>query len=254
MTGLRTRTLKRSLKEYFLFAMSVSLLLFAASPPERINYQGVLRDSSDKPISGNVSMRFRFYDDPLGGTLLWEEVYDPSSFPPEISVSDGLFTVALGDPAHRNTGSILNFAEIFKNYSSVHLAVAVVPDPEMTPRIKVISSAYALNAEHLSGKSAGEFLDTSSFPQTKYAPLTLDASSVLYSYGVEGRGLNGGGYFLDSNQSGYAYVGYGDEGIRAYRNNRGGSPHHGHSISPDASRSTSRRSIALPSPVFLDPC
>ncbi|BAO45648.1 S-layer homology domain-containing protein [Thiolapillus brandeum] len=42
------------------------------------------------------------------------------------------------------------------------------------------------------------------------------------SYGVEGVGQAAGGYFKDSNDSGVAYVGYGDEGIFAIGNTWGG--------------------------------
>jgi len=46
-----------------------------------------------------VTMVFRVYDDPSAGTLLWEKVYDTIGYPPEVTVTGGLFTVALGDPA-----------------------------------------------------------------------------------------------------------------------------------------------------------
>ncbi|BAO45647.1 S-layer homology domain-containing protein [Thiolapillus brandeum] len=42
------------------------------------------------------------------------------------------------------------------------------------------------------------------------------------SYGVEGIGKNAGGYFEDSNSSGYAYVGYINEGVHALGNSWGG--------------------------------
>ena len=48
---------------------------FAASPPERINIQGVLRDINGNPGNGSLNMRFDFYDADggptcSGGTLL----------------------------------------------------------------------------------------------------------------------------------------------------------------------------------------
>jgi hypothetical protein len=39
----------------------------AAAPPELVNYQGVLRDDSDKPLSGTYDMVFAFYDAPAPG-------------------------------------------------------------------------------------------------------------------------------------------------------------------------------------------
>ena len=38
-----------------------------AAPPERMNYQGVLRDAADKPLTGSYTMAFRFYDAASGG-------------------------------------------------------------------------------------------------------------------------------------------------------------------------------------------
>jgi len=37
-------------------------LLQAATPPELINFQGVLRDSDGNPAGGSFGMRFVFYD------------------------------------------------------------------------------------------------------------------------------------------------------------------------------------------------
>jgi hypothetical protein len=39
----------------------------AATPPGFVNHQGVLRDPSDRPLSGTDDMTFRFYDAAAGG-------------------------------------------------------------------------------------------------------------------------------------------------------------------------------------------
>jgi hypothetical protein len=64
-----------------------------------------------------------------------------------------------------------------------------------TPRIRVVSAAYALNADHLDGNSASYFLDTSSGVQNKGGPLIVDAIGQTGQYGVRGYGEEGGGYF-----------------------------------------------------------
>ena len=69
---------------------------FAASPPERVNIQGVLRDSTGTPVDSSAMMSMRLYDSDgggcpaAGGTLLLTD--DQGTVP----VSSGLFNVALG--------------------------------------------------------------------------------------------------------------------------------------------------------------
>ncbi|MEW5806521.1 MAG: hypothetical protein AB1756_04105 [Acidobacteriota bacterium] len=181
MMTLRMDTLKGSLRGHLLFLLATAAfsLLFAATPPERINYQGVLRDSSDKPISGSKTMVFRLYDDPSAGTLLWEETYDSATYSPQITVTDGLFTAALGDSAHKSAGSLTNFGDVFKSYADVYLAVKVEADAEMTPRIKVISAGYALNANHLDGTDATQFLRSDTSDSFTSGTLTIDAATTL---------------------------------------------------------------------------
>ena len=50
---------------------ALSLGLFAqATPPARVNYQGVLRDNLGKPVAdGNYDMAFLFYSAATGGTF-----------------------------------------------------------------------------------------------------------------------------------------------------------------------------------------
>ena len=70
-------------------------LVLAAAPPERISFQGVLRDSAGAPVTGSQTMIFRLYDSDGApscstGTLLISD--DQGSQ----MVSGGLFKVALG--------------------------------------------------------------------------------------------------------------------------------------------------------------
>ena len=153
----------REMKIFLLLMILVLAGIFtlAQSAPPRINYQGVLRDSSGTPIDGNVNMTFLFYDDPSGGTMLWEEIYDNGAHPAPVDVSGGLFSVSLGDAVHRGGGSESVFLDVFANRSDVYLAVRVGADSEMTPRIKVVSSAYALNSARLEGRNSSDFAEAS---------------------------------------------------------------------------------------------
>jgi hypothetical protein len=139
---------------------AVSLVpLGASDPPGRVNFQGMARDAGGTALDGSIAMVFRFYDDPAAGTVLWEETYDPVSHSPAVAVSAGLFTVPLGDPAHRTAGSETSFQGVFSNHGAVYLGVKVGEDAEMTPRIQVTSAPFAVNSEALGGKSAGDFAE-----------------------------------------------------------------------------------------------
>ena len=50
-----------------LVAIAFTSMVLAADPPELLNYQGVLRNSSDEPLDGGFPMTFRFFDAVMGG-------------------------------------------------------------------------------------------------------------------------------------------------------------------------------------------
>ena len=62
----------------------------AAQPPDLINYQGVLRDSQGNALSGSYPMVFRFFSAETGGDEILVNTHAA------VSVTDGLFSVALG--------------------------------------------------------------------------------------------------------------------------------------------------------------
>ncbi len=45
-----------------LLLASLCGVALAATPPDRIHYQGVLRDAADVPLDGSHDMVFRFFD------------------------------------------------------------------------------------------------------------------------------------------------------------------------------------------------
>jgi hypothetical protein len=155
-TGLMTRLGSGAALALVLVAMFPASLP-AADPPGRVNFQGMARDAGGTVLDGPVSMVFKLYDDPAAGTVLWEETYDPVSHPPAVSVSAGLFTVALGDATHRTAGSEASFQDVFANHGAVYLGVKVGEDVEMTPRISVVSAPFAVNSGALDGKGADDF-------------------------------------------------------------------------------------------------
>ena len=196
---------------------------WAADAPDLLNYQGVLRDASNGPLEGSHDMTFRFFTAEVGGSEILVDTHDTLNDNP-VTVTGGMFNVALGGGTiidGSGPGIFVSLRKVFKVYQEVYLDVEVNGEV-LVPRVRVIAAAYAMNASNLGGKAPGEFLDTSSTTQTKTGPLSIDASSVGTSIGVEGLGQQSGGYFRDSDASGYAYTGFGDYGVRGFGNASGG--------------------------------
>lgn len=116
-----------------LLAMSIAA---GAAVPPMISYQGKLMQPSGAPVpDGSYSIQFAIYDDPASADpehKLWSETNA------NVQVKGGLFSVLLG--------SVTNLpANIFDNPDR-WFGVKVGSDPEMTPRQKIASVAYAVKA------------------------------------------------------------------------------------------------------------
>ncbi|MFQ5608332.1 MAG: hypothetical protein ACE5GA_10325, partial [Candidatus Zixiibacteriota bacterium] len=79
----------RYFKIFSVIVFGFSASAFAA--PDSVSYQGRLTDGGGNPLSGNFSLKFTIYDVPVGGVTLWTETQSA------VAVSDGLFSVLLGD-------------------------------------------------------------------------------------------------------------------------------------------------------------
>jgi hypothetical protein len=201
----------------------------AVEPPALLNYQGILRDSSDKPLDSSYEMIFLFFSADIGGDeILIDEHFVAGTGP--VKVTDGLFNVPLGGGNvldGSGPGTYTSLSDVFRDYDTVYLEVRIYNNDTslwetLSPRIRVLSSAYALNSDHFDGRNSDYFIDTSSTAQTKSAQFTADASAIAGTYGIKGYGQTGGGYFEDTTSSGRAYVGYGDYGINSRGNFMGG--------------------------------
>ncbi|PIV39014.1 MAG: hypothetical protein COS29_04855 [Candidatus Omnitrophica bacterium CG02_land_8_20_14_3_00__42_8] len=112
-----------------------------AAIPRVINYQGRLTDKDDNPLTGNFLVTFRFYDAETLGQPIWEEGHI-------LTVKNGLFSVLMGS---------VKPLEIDFN-KNLWLGMEVASDGEMTPRIKLASSVYALNAKSIDMISSSQLL------------------------------------------------------------------------------------------------
>ncbi|MFA5388546.1 MAG: hypothetical protein WC312_02195 [Candidatus Omnitrophota bacterium] len=112
-----------------------------AAIPRVINYQGRLTDKDDNPLTGNFLVTFRFYDAEKQGQPIWEEGHI-------LNIKDGMFNVLMGS---------VKPLEIDFN-KDLWLGMEVSSDGEMTPRIKLASSVYALNAKSIDMISSSQLV------------------------------------------------------------------------------------------------
>ncbi|HXV62501.1 MAG TPA: hypothetical protein VEK15_17510, partial [Vicinamibacteria bacterium] len=159
---------------------------FAASPPPLVNYQGVLRDVAGAPENGSFDMIFRFYHadggpgcPAAGGTLLLTDSHTSVDAIGQVTVTSGLFDVRLGEGT-LTAGAAATLGEVFRDDAAVYLEIQISGET-LCPRIRVVSSAYSLNADHLDGKDSLDLLDTSVVPQTKAGALTLGSTLTVGS-------------------------------------------------------------------------
>src|SRR5262245_53515864 len=179
-------------------------------PPERINYQGVLRDQNGVPLTGTYDMTFRFFDSVGGSNELLVDQHTAATGN-AISVSGGLLDVALGtgtvsDGSGPGTYTLLS--EVFRVFTDVWLEIRVGTET-LSPRTQIQSVPYALNASNLGNHPNDYFLNTSSTAQTKFGNLLVDTgnadpairgfSSSAAAPGVSGSGSGTGGVFTGGN-------------------------------------------------------
>ena len=115
-------------------ALALSTAVLLAAVPQTINYQGRLTNPADEPVSdGLYLIRFRIYDLPSGGAVLWDNQYRT------VSVQNGLFSYQLGDSTPLPPA-------LLATDTARYLGVVVGTDPELVPRTKLSSVAYAYHA------------------------------------------------------------------------------------------------------------
>jgi hypothetical protein len=115
-----------------------------SGPSPFVNYQGVLRDSSQAPLDGSFDMVFRFFDAPENGSeILIDEHLAAGSG--NVVVSGGLFNVALGSGTVSDgsgPGTFASLGDVFRRLSEVYLEVQIEGET-LSPRTRVLSSAYS---------------------------------------------------------------------------------------------------------------
>jgi|GEM_PF-695739 len=99
--------------------------------PGTIDFQGRLHDSGGNPVNSTLNITFSLYNALSGGTALWTETKS-------VQVVDGLFHVKLGEGTP--------FSPTHFSGTDRWLGIKVGAEAEMSPRTKISSVGYAMQA------------------------------------------------------------------------------------------------------------
>jgi hypothetical protein len=135
-------TFRRFILVIFINSLFFSITL-QAEVPQLLNYQGKLIHQDGDSLHGNYSMLFSIYGSESGGTALWTETHAT------VEVKNGIFQVLLG--------SVSSFPKtLFSEGGDRYLGIKVGSYDEMTPRFRITSAAYALQAFHSDSATAAK--------------------------------------------------------------------------------------------------
>ena len=115
---------------------SIFLFFFGvfAQVPDIISYQGILKNTDGSLVSdGTYSITFKIYESETGSTEIWSEIQS-------VSISDGLVNVNLGDVTALNISFDTQY----------WLGITIAGGTELSPRTKLTSVPYSLNAKNIS--------------------------------------------------------------------------------------------------------
>ncbi|MBM3880724.1 MAG: hypothetical protein FJ387_13580 [Verrucomicrobia bacterium] len=125
----------------------------SSDPPERMSFQGYLTDANGVALGDtapkNFDVVFRIYNDQGAGSLLWAEQQT-------LTVDKGYFSVLLGEGTDVGTEPRPQLSSLFTgNTASDRFVETTVKgigaggaDSTILPRIRLLSSPYALLAKH----------------------------------------------------------------------------------------------------------
>jgi trimeric autotransporter adhesin len=149
-----------------------------ASAPTLLNYQSQLTTAGGAPVvDGSYSIVFSIYDAPVGGATKWTETQ-------AVVTSGGRLSVLLG--------TITPIADSVFGGINRYLGVKVGADPEMTPRMRMVTSPYAFRVNTVDGSTGGAISGN----------LSLDTSSA-----TTGNIFKGGALFIHNSGSSNLFMG-----------------------------------------------
>jgi hypothetical protein len=103
--------------------------------PKLLNYQGYLTDTLGIPIDDSLDMTFKVFDAASSGNELWSEMQT------NVPIERGVFSVILG-------GITPIPDSVFADFTSTWLELTLEGPQTLTPRTRIVSSAYAYTATY----------------------------------------------------------------------------------------------------------
>jgi len=158
----------------------ISSVVFALVPseaegavPKLLNFQGILRDGSGASLSDStVSVEFKIYDAASLGNVKWMETQSVTTD------TFGLFNVILGTATGIEDS-------VFKD-SVRYLGVKVETDPELSPRSRLVSVAYANRVSTVDGATGGTISGNTSIQSdlSVAGSIKVGASDTVFSSNI----------------------------------------------------------------------
>jgi hypothetical protein len=134
--------------------MLAALLASGQSVPQLIAYQGRLTNPAGIPLDAvSVNLTFTFYPTEFGITPFLIVAQ------PSVPVTKGIYNLLIGSGGIL-PGTETTLAGVFQNHAQVWMGVQVNSDPEMTPRARIASAAFALKAEKAEKAEKADKVDT----------------------------------------------------------------------------------------------
>src|SRR5580704_6717267 len=138
--------------------------------PHLVQFNGTLKDSAARPISGVTSVTFAVYAEQDGGAALWTETQNV------LADSSGHFTALLGTATSGGFPS-----DLIGTGQSRWLGVTVARQSEL-PRVMLASVPYALkagDADTLGGLPASSYVTTQQLAARTTTPVVSGGSSTI---------------------------------------------------------------------------
>ena len=152
-------------------------IVLAQGIPQSMSYQGYVTDLTGTPVAdGNYNFTFTLWTSDVAGASVWTENHT------NVLVSKGLFTVQLG---RGNPSMPLTIA--FDQ--QLYLGIRIGADPELTPRVRLATSAYSFRAKMADNVPPWLIIDAHVGPTANIAASKLQSTVLTETEVVAGTGI-----------------------------------------------------------------